>query len=139
MPLAVHPRFAETYVENLFTQKDLPGLYHLISVVEKDRELPKECWLFCRLLEWEGSTRSGVWQYYDGIPRDTFEKVGQVLDATGLKELADKYRYGMTVWNTDDRGSNLDKWIDTNQEFISTELLGLVVGCREILKREAAN
>jgi hypothetical protein len=135
----MRPRFAESYVENLFARKDLLGLHHLIGVVEKDRELPKQCWLFCRLLEWEGSTRSGVWQYYEGISRGEYEKVVKALDEAGLKELADKYRHGMDVWNTDDRAEDLDKWIDTNQEFIAAELMRLICGCLGALKTAAAN
>jgi hypothetical protein len=135
----MHPRFAESYVENLLTQKDLSGLHHSISVVEKDRELPKQCWLFCRLLEWEGSIRSGVWQYYEGIPRGEYERIVKALDEFAMKELVDKYRNGMTAWNTDDRADGLDKWIDANQEFIVAELIRLVDSCREALKTAAAN
>ncbi len=135
----MHPRFSESYVENLFAQKDLTGLHHLISVVERDRGLPKQCWLFCRLLEWEGSTRSGVWQYYEGIPRCEYEKIVEALDEAGLRQLSAKYRYGMAAWNTNDRASDLDKWIDNNQEMIAAALMQLVVDCRETLKIAAAN
>jgi len=135
----MRPRFAESYVENLFAQKDLVGLHHLISVVEKDRELPKQCWLFCRLLEWEGSTRSGVWQYYEGIPRDKYEKIAQALDEAGLRGLVEKYRDGMNVWNTDERANGLDRWIDANHEFIGAELMRLLDDCRETLKTVAAS
>jgi len=53
-------RFAHSYVERLFAERDMPGLYHVISVVGAERQLPEEFWLFSRLLEWVGSTRSGV-------------------------------------------------------------------------------
>ena len=135
----MHPRFAESYVERLFEQKDLLGLHQLISTLERDRELPKQCWLFCRLLEWEGSCRLGIWQYYEGTQQEEFEKIGRALDDAGLKELAHKYRYGMTAWKNDDIASALDKWIDSNQEFISAQLMCLLVSCREVLKKAAAN
>lgn len=134
----MHPRFAETYVENLFSQRNLSGLPHLISVVERDRELPEQCWLFCRLLEWRGSRRSGIWQYYEGLPQDEFERIAKAAEDAGLKELANKYRHGKAAWNTEDNACSLDKWMDANREFISSELMCLLGDCREIMKKVAA-
>src|SRR6266436_3257576 len=88
-------RFANSYIDRLFAEKDLDGLHHLISAVGRDRPLPQQFWLFCRVLEW-APARSGVWQYYDGLSEEKFERMSQALERFGLGDLAEKYRLGKT-------------------------------------------
>jgi hypothetical protein len=84
-------RFANSYVDRLFAERDMLGLHHLISITERARALPEELWLFCRLLEWVGSSRSGVWQYDDGLSEETFLRISRALDQFGLSEIAERY------------------------------------------------
>jgi hypothetical protein len=67
-------RFAKAYIDRLFDQKDFSGIHHAISVIEGTQTLPNEFWLFCRIYEW-APARSGVWQYYDGLKKEEFERV----------------------------------------------------------------
>ena len=127
-------RFSDAYVDRLFEQRDLPGLHHLISVPGRDRDLPCELWLFCRMLEWMGSTRSGVWQYYEGVSQETFQKISGSLDKYGFAELAEKYRHGKEAWDGSERAASLDKWIDTHEVQIEEWLLDLAIRARDSLK-----
>ena len=44
-------RFADSYVDRLFAERDLLGIYHLVSIVAEQRPLAEEFWPFSRLLE----------------------------------------------------------------------------------------
>jgi hypothetical protein len=130
----MHPRYSENYVQKLFDEKDLGALHQVISVVSRDRELPNQFWLFNKMVEWEGATRSGIWQYYESIPRTEFDKIARGLVEAGLVELAEKYRGGMNTWNKDDRAVSFDKWIDANADSIRSQLLELVCEHLQTLK-----
>jgi hypothetical protein len=129
-------RFANSYVERLFAERDMPGLYHLISVVGAERQLPEEFWLFSRLLEWVGSTRSGVWQYYEGLPSDTFTRMTCALEQFGLSEIAERYRFGQSSWAGPDQAASLDKWLDAHQQLIENSAFKLIAARKDDLNHE---
>src|SRR3954469_25435261 len=95
------PRFAHSYVDRIFDERDFDAIHQLISVLSRDRSLPEEFWLFCRVFEWAPS-RSGIWQYYEGLPEPDFERIHQALDRVGLAEIAEQYRAGKRAWNNSD-------------------------------------
>ena len=97
--------FANSYIDRLFTEKDMPGLYDLITVMGRDKALPDEFWLFCEILSWSAFERCGVYQYYETVPRDKFEKISRTLDQFGLADLAEKYRYRMDISGWAKQGS----------------------------------
>jgi hypothetical protein len=119
-------RFARSYVDRLFAERDIMEIHHLISVVGRDRKLPEAFWLFCCLIEWAGSTRSGVWQYYEPLSDETFEQISQALDRHGLFEIAERYRFGRTAWDGPDRAASLDRWIDEHAEQIERTAFDLI-------------
>jgi len=129
-------RFANSYVERLFAERDMPGLYHLISVVGAERQLPEEFWLFSRLLESVGSTRSGVWQYYEGLPADTFTRMTRALEQFGLSEIAERYGFGQSSWNGPDQAASLDDWIDTHEQQIESAAFDLIAARKDDLNHE---
>ena len=126
--------YADSYIDKLFTERDMLGLYQVIIAIEQDRALPVEFWLFCRLLEWSGSTRSGIWQYYEGLPDEQFERISRDLDRFGLAEIADKYRSGRDLWNKPDRADSLDEWVDAHEQQIELAAFDLIFGHRDFLK-----
>ncbi len=85
------------------------GLYHLIHAVGAERQLPEEFWLFSRLLELVGATRSDVWQYYEGLSVETFTRMTRALDQLRLSEIAEKFRFGHIAWSGPDQASSLDE------------------------------
>jgi hypothetical protein len=129
-------RFANRHIDRLFAEKDLDKLYNLIEVVSKDRPLPEEFWLFCRVFEW-APARSGVWQYYDGLPEEKFERMSGALDRFGLAELAEKYRLGRSTWNGPDRAATLDAWLEAHAEEIHNAIFRLVAARKDCLRHES--
>jgi hypothetical protein len=130
-------RFATSYIDRLFAERDFPGLHHLISILERDRALPEECWLFCRIIEWVGSTRSGVWQYYESVPKETFERVAGVFGRFGHTEIAERYRSGMIIWNGPDRAASLDKWMWSHEGQIEDAAFEMIKPHQELLRNGA--
>lgn len=129
-------RFANSYVEKLFAERDMLGLYHLICVVGAERQLPEEFWLFSRLLEWVGSTRSGVWQYYDGLPADTFMRMTRALEQFGLSEIAERYRFGHDSWAGPDQAASIDEWLDAHEQQIEIAAFELIAARKNDLNHE---
>lgn len=119
-------RFANSYVEKIFAERDMLGLHHLIRVVGAERQLPEPFWLFCRLLQWAGSTRSGVWQYYEGLSDDKFTRMSRALEQFGLSEIAQKYESGRSSWNGPDQAASLDEWIDAHYRQIESAAFELI-------------
>jgi hypothetical protein len=131
-------RFANSYVEKLFAERELPGLHHLISVVGAKRQVSEPFWLFCRLLEWSGSTRSGVWQYYEGLSDDTFVRMTQALGRFGLSEISQRYQYGRASWNGPDQAASLDEWMDAHEQQIHSAAFELIAARKDELCCETA-
>jgi hypothetical protein len=129
-------RFASSYVEALFAERDMLGLHHLITVVSAERQLPEEFWLFNRLLEWIGSTRSGVWQYYEGLSPDVFTRMTRALDGLGLSEIAERYRFGQSTWDGPDQAASLDQWIDAHERQIESAAFELIASRKDDLIHE---
>jgi hypothetical protein len=129
-------RFANSYVERLFAERDMPGLFHIIGMVGADRQLPEEFWLFCRLLEWAGSTRSGVWQYYEGLSGDTFARMSRAWEHFGLAEIAERYRSGKSSWDGPERAASLDEWIDAHEQQIESAAFELIAPRKDDLNHE---
>ena len=132
--MAVH--FANSYVDRLFAERDLVAIHHLISVVGRDRSLPEEFWLFCRVFEWAPS-RSGVWQYYEGLPDAEFERISQALDGFGLTEIAEKYRIGKKTWDGPDQAADLDEWLEAHAREIHAAVFDLIAPRKDCLRDES--
>ncbi len=130
-------RFASSYIGRLFAERDLSGLYHLISVTGQERSLPEQLWLFCRLREWAGSTRSGIWQYYEGLSDEKFERMDRALRLFELAEIAEKYRAGKSTWDGPEHAASLDKWIDAHEQQIDDAAFGLALSQKEWLNVQA--
>jgi hypothetical protein len=130
-------RFTNSYVERLFSERDMLALYHLVGVTSRERALPGEFWLFSRLLEWVGSTRSGVWQYYEGLSDETFERVCHGLDQFRLMDIAEIYRSGRSAWRGPEQAASLDEWLDAHAQQIESRAFDLIASRKELLMRES--
>lgn len=116
---------AKPYVEQLFAEKNLNEIYWAISVVAKVRELPDEFWLFSRVYEWAPS-RSGVWQYYEGLSAERFKRVSEGLDRFGLVEIAKQYRLGQRTWDGPTQAAEVDDWLDQHTAEIHSAVFRLI-------------
>ena len=126
-------RFANSYIDRVFSEKDLGLIYHLVRVREMQRALPDEFWLFCRIYEW-APARSGVWQYYEGLSEEAFMRMNQALERFGLFEVAEQYRQGRNTWNGPDRAAAVDEWLDLHAQRIHDAALALIFDLRDCLK-----
>jgi len=127
------PRYAKSYIDRLYEEKDIFELDYLISFVAGKRELPEQFSLFLRLWDWCCSTRYGTWQYYEHIAADDFEATARALERFGLRELADRYRWGMSTWNEPERGGEFDDWIESHWSELETMAFRLIADSRDCL------
>jgi hypothetical protein len=126
-------RFADSYVDKLFSERDFDAIYHLIGVREMQRPLPEEFWLFCRIFEW-APARSGVWQYYEHLTDEAFTRMSQALERFELIDIAAKYQIGKKTWNGADRAAPLDKWLESHGQQIHDAAFSLIVDRKDCLK-----
>jgi hypothetical protein len=126
-------RFSDSYIDGLFAERDLDAIYHLITVIAKERSLPEQFWLFCRIYEW-APARSGVWQYYEGLQDSDFSRISEALDRFKLGELAKKYREGKTSWNGPTKASDLDAWLDAYASAIHRQVFELIAPLKDYLR-----
>jgi hypothetical protein len=123
-------RFANSYVDNLFTERDMLELHRFISIVGDVHPLPEQFWLFCRVLEWTGATRSGIYQYYESLSDEMFSRMSATLERFELLEIAQKYRSGKDLWDKPGHASSLDEWIDTNEQQIENAIFELILASK---------
>ena len=129
-------RFANSYVDRLFEERDLGAIHQLISVIDKQRPLPEEFWLFSRVYAW-APARSGVWQYYENLSDVTFQQMRQALRRFGLVEISEKYELGRSTWDGPDRAAALDAWLDAHAEQIHDAIFRLILPKKDCLKHES--
>ena len=43
---------------------------------------------------------AGVWQYYESLAEQMYERLAHALDRFGLRDIAEEYRLGRTTGNT---------------------------------------
>jgi hypothetical protein len=126
-------RFANSYIDRLFEERDFAAIHQLIDALGKQRQLPGEFWLFYRIYAW-APARSGVWQYYENLPDETFQQMSQALRRFGLIKIAEKYELGRNTWNGPDRAVTLDRWLDTNAQRIHDAIFALISAKKDYLK-----
>jgi hypothetical protein len=129
-------RFANLYVDRIFAERDLGAIHQLISVLDKQRQLPDEFWLFYQVYAW-APARSGVWQHYENLPDEFFQKMRQTMRRFGLVEIAEKYELGKKTWDGPDRAAALDSWLDTHAQQIHDAIFALILVRKDCLNHES--
>jgi hypothetical protein len=129
----VNAEYTKSYIDRLYGAKDVSTLFDVISVVGRHRTLPEEFSLFLRLWNWCCMTRSGIWQYYEGVHADDFESMALTLERFGLLELAHRYRSGMATWKEPESCTELDAWIDGHWQEVEATAFGLIARSRDSL------
>jgi hypothetical protein len=129
-------RYAPAFIDGLFSEGDLTTLHQVISVIETARSLPEEYWLFCRVIEWTGSERSGIWQYYESLTEAQFDRVSSGLIRFGFAEVAEIYRSGRNQWQDERKMADLDAWLRANSGWLEAAMLELIRPHRGLLKAQ---
>jgi hypothetical protein len=127
--------YAPVFIDELFTRRNLVGLHTLICVRSRARKMPDACELFRRVLEWSGSARSGVWQYYENLKEEDFSEVCRLLSSFGMIDVLVRYREGREVWQNDEATAALDRWIDGHEKEIEDAILAHLQDVTEELKK----
>jgi hypothetical protein len=115
---------AHAYVDRLFAEKNFGEIYWAISMVERERELPEEFWLFSRIYEW-APAREG-WQYYETLPAEKFKRISEDLECFGLFEIAEKYRLGQHTWDGPSRAIEVFGWLNEHADRIHDAIFRLI-------------
>jgi hypothetical protein len=126
-------RYAKSFIDELYEKRDVFTLDGVIDVVSRRRDLPQQFALFRKLLAWAGSTRSGVWQYYESTSHEEFESTASALELFGLPEFATHYRAGMASWKLAKNCDELDHWIDTHWSKLEDSVFNLIAIDRRYL------
>jgi len=130
-------RYAKSYVDRLYQTKDIFALHSVICVVGRRRDLPEQFSLFLRLWDWCCSTRSGIWQYYEGVSADEFESLAGALERFGLHEFSKHYRSGMRTWKEPEGCGELDRWIENHWPELEATAFRLIADSRDCLYDES--
>ena len=125
---------AKEYVDRLFAEKNLSEIYWAISVVEQERELPEEFWLFSRVYEWAPSR--GGWQYYEGLSGEEFKRISEGLERFELFEIAERYRLGQRTWDGPTRATEVFDWLDAHADEIHDAIFKLIDAKKDRLAEE---
>tara|TARA_R110002049_G_scaffold247930_3_gene422416 strand:- start:138 stop:542 length:405 start_codon:yes stop_codon:yes gene_type:complete len=126
-------QYAKTYIDRAVDANDLFTLYDVIRVLDSERDLAEPLRLFLRLWEWTGSTRSGVWQYYENVRIADFDEIATMMDRYNLTEIATRYRAGMECWEEPRYCDDLDAWIEANESMLEEIAMRLIEPHREQL------
>lgn len=124
-------RHTKSYLDRIFAEPDLMAIYQVISAVEQERPLPEEFWAFQRLYEF-APNRSGVWQHYESLPDEPFQRMLSALERFGFHEFAKRYREGRAIWDRP-QIREFDDWLEDNHQKIWSAALALIVPLKDRL------
>ncbi|PXA03069.1 hypothetical protein DDZ13_14225 [Coraliomargarita sinensis] len=79
-----------------------------------------------RLLEWCSSTRSGVWQWHEGISEKESEKIRRLLAEYASQELEQWYQFGEKQLQNEKEIEKLDQWLDSNEGLFHDRIWSVV-------------
>ena len=126
-------QYSQSFVDRACESKDIFTLYSIVHSLGQERILPEPLKVFVRLWDWCCMTRSGIWQYYEGISSDYVEETAAMLERHHLGEIASRYRAGLSNWEEPHYCGDLDDWIEENWDVIEEAALNLVKSNRESL------
>ena len=118
------PRFADEYIERLYNGHSAFDLWQLLTTIEVRTKLPQKSWLFCRVVEWMSSTRSGVWTYHEATEIGAQQAILSSLKSEPLlAELCPRYEIGMKSWSSEGALDEVDRWIDQHEGSVHESLM----------------
>ena|SRR5215207_4342207 len=127
-------RFTKGYVDEVFAARDYWRLHHLISLVNKEPDLPEELWLFNRIFEWSCSD----WQYYEHIRVEEFQRILTDLEQFGLGAIGKKFREGKLVWDDPELLPAFEAWLQAHAKEIAASVFALAERRRDFVLQATA-
>jgi len=120
----MRPRYSNDYLDRIFGGPSVFDLWSLLTAFERHVSLPDRSWLFCRLVEWMSSTRSGVWTYYEATSEAIQSQISSALRGyPQLQAVSEYFDFGMRSWKAEQEIGKVDTWIDSHEEQLHASLM----------------
>ena len=118
------PRYSNDYLDRIYDGVSVFDLWSLLATLERQVPLPERSWLFCRLVEWMSSTRSGVWTYYEATSEGLQAQISTAVRRyPELRSVSEYFDLGMRTWKSQEEIAQVDKWLDSHEGRIHASLM----------------
>ena len=112
----MRPRYSFEYLDRTYGGQSVFDLWSLLTTLEQHVAIPERSWLFCRLVEWMSSTRSGVWTYYEATTETLQTEIsGAIRRYPELHAISEYYDRGMRTWRSEQEIGQVDQWLDSHE------------------------
>ena len=117
--------YAPSYIDEVFARRDALALHTIITVRARTSQLPEECALFVRTLEWLGSD----WQYYEATKEEDFIELCRLLKKFGMSDVLAKYQEGRA------QSSDFSEWFGQKEPAIHDQMFEIAKRAIDFLKK----
>src|SRR6266516_2329409 len=120
----MRPRYSTDYLDRIYGGQSVFDLWSLLTTLERHVSLPERSWLFCRLIEWMSSTRSGVWTYYDATSEALQSQLSSAIRRyPELHAMSEYFDRGMRTWKSEQEIGQVDQWLDSHEGQLHASLM----------------
>ena len=118
------PRYAADFLERAYGGQSAFDLWSSLTTWERHVSLPERSWLFCRLMEWMSSTRSGVWTYYEATSDALQSRISSAIRGyPELHAISEYFDRGMRMWKSGHDLVQVDQWLDSHEGQLHASLM----------------
>lgn len=117
--------YAPSYIDEVLARRDALALHTVITVRARTSQLPEECSLFARTLEWLGSD----WQYYEATKEEDFIELCRLLKKFEMSDVLAKYQEARLTH------MDLSRWFQQNEAAIRDRIFEIAKLSVDFLKK----
>ena len=119
-------RYSTDFLDRTYGGQSAFDLWSLLTTLERHVSLPERSWLFCRLVEWMSSTRSGVWTYYEATSEALQSQIsGAIRRYPEFHAISEYFDRGMKTGTSEREIGQVDQWLDSHEGQIHASLMQL--------------
>ncbi len=120
----MRPRYSNDYLRRVYGGESVFDLWQVLTALERHVSLPEGSWLFCRLVEWMSSTRSGVWTYFEATSEVLQSRISNAVRRhPELRTVSEYFDLGMRTWKSQAEIAQVDEWLDSHETQIHASLM----------------
>jgi len=120
----MRPRYSTDYLDRTYAGQGVFDLWSLLTTLEGHASLPERSWLFCRLVEWMSSTRSGVWTWYEATSDALQSQISSAVRCyPELHAISEYFDRGMKTWKSEQEIGQVDQWLDSHEGQLHSSLM----------------
>jgi hypothetical protein len=120
----MRPRYSIDFLDRTYGGQSAFDLWSLLTTLERHASLPERSWLFCRLVEWMSSTRSGVWTYYEATSEALQSQISRAIQRyPELHAISEHFGRGMRTWRSEQEIGHVDQWLDSHEGQLHASLM----------------